>query len=253
MRQEPRLPGRHCLDQADYGHPAPYEDYTRWPNYYKVGEPYYGYTIHWQGYGSIGSESYATTALAKKSALAIRRYHVEVRGWWDAAYAAFAWFPMLRFRGSNHNGAQKDSNFFGGRTYPVLFPTGTSYPIPHKRSLKGFAYMWAENPAPVTGHGLLPMSPSGVKQDTQCPGPWLRNYIVTQGWLDLLADGTQGERFSWQTSQLKRRLNQLGYWTGRYSRHYSNPLRVAVKLFQADHGLPATGLAGRATWQTLGR
>ena len=239
---EPKLPPRRVIDQADWGHPNPYKDYTRWPNY-KPDR----YVIHWSGSGS----DVKTTAVAKYVARRVRAFHVNTRGWSDAAYNAFAWDPALRFRGSNHNGAHKDSDW-GGKTFAVYFPTGTQVPVPHRRSFKGFAFMWAINPAPVTGHGLLPASPSGVEQDTQCPGPILRAYIAQEGWLGMLADGTQGERRSWQAQALKYRLHYLGYWNAGYSRFYNQALVMAVTEWQENSGRTPTGFMSRDDWKAIG-
>src|SRR3990167_2108555 len=241
---EPRLPKWSVIDQAEWGHPAPYKDYTRWPDYAPTQ-----YVLHWTGSGS----NVTTTVIAKLVARNVRKFHVDVRGWSDAAYNAFAWFPLLRLRGSNHNGANKDSNYWGGKTFTVYFPTGTAYPTPHRRMLKGFAFMWALAPAPVTGHKLLPPSPSGVKQDTECPGTWLVNWIRTEGWLDLLADGTQGERASWQAKTLKRRLRQAGYWSDDmgYTPRYNKQLTVAVRSWQINSGRSVTGLMTRDDWRAI--
>ena len=240
---EPRLPVSRLIDQAEWGHPKPYKDYTRWATFKPTT-----WVCHWTGSGS----DVRTTVVAKLVARRVREFHVRVRGWSDIAYNAFAWFPLLRLRGSNNNGAHRDSNYWGGRTFAVYFPTGTMYPVPHRRMLKGFAWMWALAPAPVTGHGLLPPSPSGVRQDTQCPGPWLIEWIRREGWLNLLAQGTQGARLSWQTQVLKRRLAGLGFYSGKFGKRYSPALIIAVKAWQNSIGRPATGHMNRSDWSELG-
>lgn len=229
------------IDQEDWGHPKPYPDYA-----YGSYTPE-TYVLHWAG---VQRSPVTTTAEAKARTRAIRHFHVTARNWSDAAYNEAAWQPPIRMRGMRANGANKDSGYWGPRTYTVVFYTGTDNPIPHRRMLKGFACRWLEAPGPVTGHGLLPPSPSGVEQNTSCPGPWLKRWIAEEGWFDVLGTMRVG-KVNARVRSLKRRLSDLGYWTGRYGRVFTRRLERAVKRFQEDRGLYADGIVDAATWREL--
>lgn len=52
--------------------------------------------------------------------------------------------------------------------------------------------------------------------------------------------------------ELQRKLRNLGYLEGRADGFFNNDTEVALKRFQHDKGLKATGIADRRTLDILG-
>jgi hypothetical protein len=134
---------------------------------------------------------------------------------------------------------------WGGITCAVVFPVGKYDQTPHPRSLKGFARMWLTHPMPVTGHGLLP------DQNTACPGPFLREWIATEGWIAALGVQRFGRR-NYTVAALRKRLYDLGYFRKDKGKFYSQGVKAAVKAFQTQVGLPADGVCRDTTFRALG-
>ena len=62
-----------------------------------------------------------------------------------------------------------------------------------------------------------------------------------------LAPGDEGDL----VQQLQTSLAQGGWYPGEIDGRYGNNTTQAVKAFQGDQGLPATGITGVDTWQRL--
>ena len=241
----PRLPGLPLqapfFDQADWGSNKLYADFTRWSSYApRIWNPHYG------GGGPYGVR---TRAILFKILRAWQKYH-QAKPWFDIAYDAAAWYPFVRLRGLNHNGGARDSAFWGGITFQVVFAIGPGEE-PHRKMLKGFALAYAEAPGPVIDHGRLPRSPNGVDQNTSCAGP-MRTYIDDEFWLDYLGKRTlKLGMVSPKVRSLKRRLGWLGYFDGGESKTYTRKLARAVEAFQADQGIKVTGNVRHRDWKRL--
>jgi len=238
---------RPMLDHDAY-HPKPYDDFTRYPSY---GTPDgLIYVLHW---GGGGPYRITTRALAFRLILGWRSQHINGGLGPDIAYNEFAWWPPIRLRGHNHNGANRGSTHWGPRTVTIVFPAGIHEPVPPARSIKGFCLRWAESPGRVTGHGLLPATPDGITQQTQCPGPWGRAFIADEGWITWLGElrpGSTGLR----VRALRRRLYDLGYLKHRpkkWGRIYTRHTARGVRAFRADAGLKPGNRVGPNVWRAL--
>ena len=144
------------------------------------------WVLHWGGGGPYHS---ATRAEAASLLRKWQAFHIDSRGWRDIAYnyASSAQEDTVahRLRGENPNGAHTNSALWGSITRAFVFYTGPKGPDrPSDNQLRSFSRLWASDPMPVTGHGLLD------GQSTQCPGPWLKQWIRDEGWLDYLEGDT---------------------------------------------------------------
>jgi hypothetical protein len=150
------------------------------------------WVLHWGGGGPYHS---ATRAEAASLLRKWQAFHIDSRGWRDIAYnyasSAAEDTVAHRLRGENPNGAHTNSALWGPITRAFVFYTGPKGPDrPSDNQLRSFARLWASDPLPVTGHGLLD------GQSTQCPGPWLKAWIADEGWLDYLEGNNMAIRLA---------------------------------------------------------
>lgn len=60
----------------------------------------------------------------------------------------------------------------------------------------------------------------------------------------------KGDRGS-EVSELQKKLQEKGYYTGEITKYYGNQTRSAVRKFQSDHNLRVDGIAGKKTLEAL--
>ena len=230
------------LNQEDWGHPDPYPAGT-WVPYAPVM-----YVIH---YGGGGPYNVVTKARAFLVIVGWRRYHMESRGWRDIAYNAFAWKKLILLRGLNQNGAHQDSYIWGKNTFTVVFPVGPGEQ-PRRSWLRAFARQWIAKPMPVTVHGRLP------EQYTSCAGAILNGLVDDEFWLGQYRFRRTAVRsVRWHkraaVAALAHRLNALGYEVSPSKAWINKRFEGVIKEWQADVGLPVTGIVGVEDLRELGR
>lgn len=103
-------------------------------------------------------------------------------------------------------------------------------------------------------HGCIRMHNSHVEQLYEWVKVGTKVYIV--GGVDgpftfgfrTLVDGSRGS----DVQEVQKRLYNLGYYGGRFDGIYGAGTREAVKAFQRENGLQATGIVDEATYRALG-
>ncbi len=183
------------------------------------------------------------------------RYHIQVRGWRGIAYGYAIGFSgtIYRLRGKNLYGAHLGDDDDDGipnnhEIIPVLFIMGAGqHTSPEQRESfwQLYRYLldqpWTAATLPVRGHREIQPKP------TQCPGDILMQEIVDRyGEEEMLQRGDNG--LAVQRVQQLLLLNEpTSLPNFGADGDYGGETEAAVKAFQTQHGLPATGQAGGVT------
>lgn len=199
--------------------------------------------VHW---GGSNPYNVLTPEDAKRVTRGIDRYHVYSRKWSAIAYnRSFGGGVMCRARGEHRNGAHKNSSKWGYITDACIMLIAHPTETPLLADRHNFAIHQLSNPLPVLGHGQLP------DQSTQCPGPWLLDWIGRKGWVEDFGTWSVGD-FGYATRAIRERLKQLGYKGGLPKRRrYTKSVARQVRKYQRAEGLLVDGWVGGQTYRAL--
>lgn len=240
-----KLTEPNILTQSQWLHPAPYGPGT-WTPYNPTM-----WVIHWGGVGPYNTDTPGKLAALMRG---WRAYHMSPSkgNMRDIAYNYVIGQDgtVAVGRGENQNGAHWDSNYWGKITRTVCWTLGTNTPDPTPAMYAAFARIWLEDPKPVTGHGLLPTSPSNVTQHTVCPGPKLREYIQKEQYILDIGTLKLGDS-GLMVRSLRRGLNSKNYRLSGLATTFSRGVFLTVQAFQREHQLPVTGVVDEKTLRAL--